>query len=78
MTWLTRDWTGFGRDMTEAEYEARLEQYRAHHEAVRPRLPDGLQLLRGVPDDLGYVSLHDAVVDWWVLDEPRSLTLEYA
>ena len=74
MKWLTREWHGGG--LSDAEYEARLEHCRDHHERLRPRLPAGLRLLAGEPDDLGYVSLHDAVVDWWVLDGSRSLAME--
>jgi hypothetical protein len=76
MKWLTRDWQGFGRELTEAEVEALEAGYRAHIEAVRPRLPAALRLFAGEQDDLGWVSLHDGVVEWWVLDRPRSLTLQ--
>jgi hypothetical protein len=82
MKWRTRQWHGQGPDaehlaeLTDAECEAAEEAYQRHREAVLPRLPDGLRLLAGEPDDLGYVSLHDGEVDWWVLDGSRSLTLE--
>jgi hypothetical protein len=45
-------------------------------QAVRSRLPEALLLFTGQPDEMGYVSLHDGRVEWWVLDATRSLTLQ--
>jgi hypothetical protein len=81
MRWLTRQWHGQGPDaehlavLTDAEGEALAAAYRAHNEALRPQLPVTLRRFMGEPDELGYADLHDAVLDWWALDEPRSLTL---
>jgi hypothetical protein len=76
MKWHTRQWHGTEGGLTEAEWEALDAGYTAHTEAVLPHLPEALRLLSGQPDELGYVSLRDGVVEWWVLDRPRSLTLQ--
>jgi hypothetical protein len=74
MKWLTRRWTQ--GELSEDEEAAVDAGYLSHVQAVRSRLPEALWLFAGQPDEMGYVSLHDGRVEWWVLDGARSLTLQ--
>lgn len=74
MKWYTRAWVNSELD---DEADGRLQaEYLTHIRALMPRLPDALKIFAGEPDQLGYLSLHDGVVEWWTLDGDRSFTVQ--
>lgn len=77
MRWLTPELFGFApSDLDQDELDAIDAAYGAHVEAVRPRLPTALRPFTGEADELGHLSLHDGVVEWWSADLPRSFTMQ--
>ena len=74
MKWMTRAW--HNGELSWDEEEALDAGYRSHLEAVLPRLPASVRVFAGEPDEAGYVSLHDGVVEWWARDGAKTLTLQ--